>query len=162
MSAQAVHSLDTLVRSVARRADDARVFDSVTVEPAGRPVLLTCAARGAASPAFYRLELDQDRLWVSLVMADRWLSESIEADLVHTGDSLEELIDEELVELGFDRGPLPCQHYRNDERLFIFRSPLPIDLARIGAPDADLAAAALLAYEACFRNLGDMSVADDD
>lgn len=157
MAAQAVNSLEALVREVARRARDAGVFDSVVVEPSGGPVLLTCAARGSASPAFYRLEQDKGRLWVSLVMADRWLSESIEADLMHTGDRLEDLIDEELVELGFEDGPLPFEHFRNDERLFVFRSPVPIDLSRPGARDADVAATVLLAYEACLRNLGDMS-----
>ncbi len=162
MAAQALHTLETLVQGVARRAADAGVFDSVTIEPPGRPVLLVCAARGAASPASYRLEIDKDRLWVSLVMADRWLSESIEADLMHTGDRLEDLLDEELSELGYEQSPLPFEHFRNDERLFVFRSPVPIDLARIGERDADVAATVLLAYEACFRNLGDMSGGDDD
>ena len=37
---------------------------------------------------------------------DRWLSESIEGDLEHTGDELEELLEEELVELDWE-GPFP-------------------------------------------------------
>ena len=37
---------------------------------------------------------------------DRWLSESIEGDLEHTGDELEELFEEELVELNWD-GEVP-------------------------------------------------------
>lgn len=160
MTAQALNTLDTLVQGVARRAEAAGVFASITVEPPGSAVLLTCAARDAASPAFYRLEQDKGKLWVTLVMADRWLSESIETDLLHTGDRLDDLIDEELAELGYDDGPLPFEHYRNDEKLFLFRTPVPIDPAKPTGPDADLAATVLLAYEACFRNLGDMSGGD--
>ena len=46
---------------------------------------------------------------------------------------------------------LKIEHFRSDDMLFTFRSPLP---AGIQAADA---AKVLLAYEACFRNLGDMN-----
>ena len=37
-----------------------------------------------------------------MLTKDRWLSESIEAEVMHHGDSLEELIEEELIDLGLD------------------------------------------------------------
>ncbi|MBK7405452.1 MAG: hypothetical protein IPJ41_12675 [Phycisphaerales bacterium] len=113
------------------------------------------AGEGAAEPAEYRVEHDaQGKLWVSLVTANRWLSESIETDLLHTGDKIEELLDDELVEVGFDAGPLKVEHFRSEDLLFTFRTAVP-------AEHQDEAATAslrcLLAYEACFRQLGDMS-----
>lgn len=116
---------------------------------------LTCAAANSAAPAEYRLERANDGWWVSLVTADRWLSQSIEADLVHTGDKLEELLEEELSELGAAITRLRIDHFRSDDKLFTFRSPLPEHA------DGDLAAKALLAYEQCFRYLGDMQAGED-
>ncbi|MBM4107454.1 MAG: hypothetical protein FJ255_01350 [Phycisphaerae bacterium] len=162
MAAQTLPSLAPLARAVARRARDAGVFGSVAEGAPPSPALLTCEARDAASPAHYRLELHKGTLWVALTMADRWLSESIETDLVHTGDKLDELIDEELTELGYEDGPLPFEHFRDDDKMFVFRSPVPIDPARAGEREADVVATVLLAYEACFRNLGDMSGGGDD
>jgi hypothetical protein len=139
----------------AARAGDEPVFGQVDV----RDGMLVCRARASAAPASYRLELDQGRLWVSLVMADRWLSESIESDLVEHGDKLEELLEEELVELGVHpEQPARFEHFRSEALLFTFRSPLPISPEQAGS-DAAVAVCAtwLLAYEACFRNLGDMN-----
>ena len=90
-------------------------------------------------------------------MKDRWLSESIETDLVHTGDKLDELLEDELVDLGWTHGRLPFEHFRSDDLLFTFRTP--IDLARCGASEV---ATVLLAYERCFRELGDMDGSDED
>ncbi|MBX3365495.1 MAG: hypothetical protein KF866_12125 [Phycisphaeraceae bacterium] len=152
-------SLTTLLERVRSLAVDAGVFGRVTIQANE----LLCEAAASAEPAHYRLGMDGDRLWVSLTMADRWLSESIESDLMHTGDSMEELLEEELVELGFDHGPLPIEHFRSDARLFTFRSPLPIEIEHVAAPNAaETAATCLLAYEACFRNLGDMSAGNDE
>lgn len=163
MTAAAFTSLNELAHAVGQRARAAGVFGPVTVtQQAGPGVLVACAAKESASPAFYRVELDGGRLWVSLVMADRWLSESIETDLVHTGDKLEELIDEELVELGFHGGPLPFEHFRSPDKLFTFRSPVPADASRPTPADAETAGTLLLAYEACFRNLGDIAAGPED
>lgn len=152
-------ALASFLDTIATRARAAGVFGSVRTE-GGRVI---CAAAASAAPAEYRVELDGGQVWVSLVTPDRWLSQSIEADLVHTGDKLEELIEEELVDQGFEDGPLPCEHFRSAERLFTFRSPLPISADDLGAPAAaDRAARALLAYEACFRRLGDMEAGDED
>lgn len=127
------------------------VFGPVSIK-AG---MLVCIAKDAAAPASYRLSADAGKIWVSLVMADRWLSESIESDLMHTGDKMEDLLEEELVEQGLPPNPLPIEHFRSDDLLFTFRSPLP------AAADAETAAKCLLAYEACFAKLGDMSAGPD-
>jgi hypothetical protein len=100
---------------------------------------------------------------------DRWLSESIEADLMHTGDPIEELIEDELVELGHDPkrdGAMPAvRHFRSDDRLYTFENLVPCGHA-LASGDVDGAAAIagryLLAYEAAFRELGDMSGGDDE
>lgn len=146
-------ALASFLAAVRDGAAAAGVFGEPRVEE-GR---LVCPAPAAAAPAEYRVQLDAGRVWVCLVTPDRWLSQSIEADLVHTGDKLEDLIDEELAEHGFTGGPLPCEHFRDADKLFTFRSPLPIGPADLGDPAAaDRARRALLAYEACFRRLGDM------
>ena len=49
--------------------------------------------------AWYELSPTQGGCLLALMTKDRWLSESIEGDLEHTGDELEELLEEELVEL---------------------------------------------------------------
>ena len=145
-----------LFERVRQRADDAGVFGSCEV----RDGMLVCEAKEAAEDAFYRLELDGGRLWVALVMADRWQSESIESDLMHTGDKLEELLEEELVDLGYD-GKVPgFEHFRSDDMLFTFRTPVPADAADASA--TEIATMFLLGYEACFRQLGDMSGGDED
>jgi len=107
-------------------------------------------AVGSGKPARYRVEFEGDGVWVGLVMEDRWLSESIEAELMHTGDKIEELLDEELADQGFEGGPLAVEHFRSEDMLFTFRSRVP-------APTPEGVARCLLAYEACFRQLGDMS-----
>lgn len=118
---------------------------------------LECAALRSASPASYRIELARGGLFVSLVTPDRWLSQSIEQDLMNTGDKIEELLDEELAELDHT-GPAPLvEHFRSDDKLYTFRSPLSIGPEQAVEP-AGLALLRryLLAYEACFRVLGDM------
>lgn len=139
------------------------MFGSVRLDAA--QARLTCRAKASAEPAEYRLDLQQGRLWVSLVTPNRWLSESIETDLLHTGDKLEELIEEELAELDYDVKSVKVgfEHFRSDDKLFTFRSALPFAIERAGAPDAaDTASKWLLAYEACFRRLGDMEGGDED
>lgn len=139
-----------LLTRVADTARQAGVFASVEVE-GGRVV---CEADGSGEPAYYRVGEDAGALWVELVMKDRWLSESIEATLMHTGDSIEELLDEELADVGYD-GPTPkVEHFRSDDMLFTFRTRIP-------SSEATTAARFLLAYEQCFRNLGDMEEGDE-
>ena len=146
-------ALDTLLQGVCERAKAAGVFGACEVA-GGR---LECKADGSAEDAWYRVSWDAGRLWVSLEMADRWQSESIEADLVHTGDKLDELLEEEMVELGYE-GPRPTfEHYRSDDMLFVFRTPVPVSADSLGdSASIDATAVVLLGYEACFRQLGDM------
>jgi hypothetical protein len=135
---------------------------------------LTAAAKASAAPAAYRLDwfggADGGRVWVSLVTADRWLSQSIEQDLVHTGDKLDDLLDEELSDLGpaFPKaqqatGRPQFEHFRSEDLLFTFRTPLPLQPQSL-ATDAATETASLwiLAYEATFRRLGDMEGGDDE
>lgn len=143
-------SVGTLLERVAALAREANVFSGVEI----RGSTLVCQAKGAASPASYRLSVDGGRLYVSLVMADRWLSESIEADLMHTGDRIEDLLEEELVDRGYEGPPPRVEHFRSDDLLFTFRTPVPAGPA--AADTVRNAGIFLLAYEACFRNLGDM------
>ena len=129
-------------------AVQAGVFGAVSIKD-GR---LVCTAKAAAAPASYRVFSEGGRVWVSLVMADRWLSESIEGDLMHSGDKMEDLLEEELIDQGAPVTRLKIEHFRSDDLLFTFRSPLE---------RADAVGKVLLAYEACFRNLGDMNAGED-
>lgn len=148
---------ESLLGAVAGRARDAGVFADVTIDGDR----LVCTALDAAEPAEYRLEWADGRLWAALVTPNRWLSESIETDLLHTGDKIEELLEDELVDLGYEEGPLRVEHFRSEDMLFTFRSPIPLE--GCGEEAAALrAAACLLAYEACFRQLGDMDGGDEE
>ncbi|MBX3390464.1 MAG: hypothetical protein KF691_13525 [Phycisphaeraceae bacterium] len=121
---------------------------------------LVASAAASAAPAEYRVEVDGDSIDVGLFMKDRWLSHSIEADLLNTGDDLEELLEEELVEVGYSGPALTIDHYRNDEKMFAFRSRTGIKLTEQGAEEK--VRKVLTAYEACFRPLGDMHQEGDD
>lgn len=142
--------LDAIADSARRR----NVFGAISLDDHR----LSCKAGEAE--AFYRLESRGERLFVSLVTPDRWLSESIESDLMHYGDPLEELVAEELAEFGLDvpQGEIVVKHFRSDDLLYTFETPLPAAIAA----DADRTLRFLLAYEAAFRGLGDMSGSDEE
>lgn len=146
-----------LLERVRDRAAEAGVFGEITLEGSR----LSCAAADSAEPAFYRVEVEDGGVFVSLVTADRWLSESIESELMHMRDSLVELLDEELAELGYEGPEIGFSHYRSEDLLYTFRSQVPVD-----GPEADGAgettALVLLGYEAVFRELGDMSGGGDE
>ncbi len=139
--------------AIKQAADRAGVFDGVRTENE----YLECRADGSAEPAFYRVFFEDGSGWVSLVTKDRWLSESIEADLMHTGDSLEELLEEELADQGFEGATPGFEHFRSEDMLFTFRSKIPGVAEPIDESMVEPATQMLLAYEACFRQLGDMS-----
>lgn len=143
-----------------RELDSTGRFDAVAIEGD----MLVAHASDAPDGAYYRIEPGADGVYVTWVSADRYLSQSIEQDLVFSGDDLDDMIDEELADTGYE-GPrlAPMQHYRNDEKLFIFRSRTPID-AQPADPDAAGASLArfLLAYEAAIRQLGDMSPDEEE
>lgn len=139
-------SINKLLAEVAQAARKAGVFDEVTIAESGE---LICAAKEVDAEYVVSCEPPDGQLWVVLRTPDRWLSESIEADLMHTGDKLEELIEDELLELG-ESFPVRFEHYRDDEKRYVFRTPSPTE------EDASQLAALLLAYEAAFGQLGDM------
>lgn len=150
-------ALQKFLTAVAQRARQADVFAAVNVHAQA----VVCDAKASAAPAQYRLTIEKQHVYVELTTADRWLSHSIEADLLNTGDKLEELIDEELVELGGSAIHARVEHFRNDAKRFVFRSRLPLgESASTPLGDAssvEIASRALLAYESCFAALGDMS-----
>jgi len=152
--------LGSLLAHVSERARASGAFENVEVS--ARRV--QCAAKGSGAPAWYRVDADLGRLWVSLVTADRWLSQSIEADLVHTGDSIGDLLEEEVVDLGGPRGKVLFEHFRSEDKLFTFRTSVASIGAdgRVSGCDGESAARMLLAYEACFRRLGDMNAEGDE
>ena len=134
---------------LAQRAKDSGLFTSVEIESSCDR--LECRPNFAGDDASYRLEPASDGWEVSLVTPDRWLSESIESDLMHSGDSVEELVEEELVDLGAETGVVVVKHFRSPDMLYTFRTPLP------PASTTDDAYTWLMAYEAAFRALGDMN-----
>ena len=119
---------------------------------------LRCHAKGSPEPAWYELAEVDGALVVRFATPDRWLSESIESDLMHFGDPIEELVEEELAELGW-RGRVPTiKHFRDDAKLYTFENVLPDSVSA----DAELAAKFLFAYEAAFRSLGDVAGGDEE
>lgn len=142
-----VRLLDEVVRQVASCAD----FSSVQREGA----CVRCISAVQPDAAFELQAVGRD-LCIAWVSADRYLSQSIEADLMWTGDDLDELIEEELAA----NGDVPIslgkvEHFRDENKRFTFRSLLPAGCG------ADVAARALLAYAAAFANLGDMKAEED-
>lgn len=151
-----------LYEEVADRARKPGIFEKVR----RTDKVLRCTAQGAAAEAHYIVEVEtpaHNRVWIGLYTLDRWLSESIEADLMHLGDKLEDLLDEELVDQGFEAGPLPVEHFRDEAKRYVFRSPidLPEGEELDGPAMIDRVTQTLLAYEACFRQLGDMEEDDE-
>jgi len=117
-----------------------------------------CHAKDCPEPAWYELAEVGESIVVRFATPDRWLSESIESDLMHFGDPIEELVEEELAELGW-RGKVPqIKHFRDDGRLYTFENALP----QSAASDASAAAKFLFAYEAAFRSLGDVGGGDEE
>jgi hypothetical protein len=102
-------------------------------------------------------------VWVSLVTAARYLSQSIEQTLVHSGDKAGDLLRDELIDvglLGSHDEPMPIvEHFRSPppEKLYTFRTPLVIAPEALGHADGqDVALKTLLAYRATFDELGGM------
>lgn len=157
--------LASTIDAVVSEATKGGLFESVAKADEGKPehVLVIAVAKDTPEPVYYRLELLDGHLAVSWCSPDRYISQSIETDVLWTGDDLDDLIDEELVDLGWDRGRLkPLKHYRNDEMLFIFVSALPLTPEAVGPDDAKDLARVLMAYENAFRELGDMSGDEPD
>jgi len=148
-----------MYEEVGDRAREAKVFAKVRRTDEA----LKCRAKGPEEEAIYFVWVDDDhtKVWVGLQTRDRWLSESIEAELMHLGDKIEDLLEEELVDQGYDT-TLPVEHFRDEDKWYTFRSPVPIAEGEKsdGPVTMDRCYQALLAYEACFRELGDMKPAE--
>jgi len=98
-------------------------------------------------------------VYASWVSPDRYMSQSIEADLMWTGDDLGELIAEELADLGWTGPALGrIEHFRSEDKLFTFRSLIPDSQAM----SAEALLQVLLAFEAAFGQLGDMKPEEDE
>lgn len=145
-----------LYEHVRRGAIEADVFASVEIDERG----VCCEADGPAEPAFYRVSVEEGSVWVSLETVDRWLSGSIEEELVKTGDKLDELLEEEIVELGHHQAVVEFEHFRSPDKIYVFRSKLSTALSDPTAPEHALLW--LLGYELVFRELGDMTEDDED
>ena len=107
---------------------------------------LVCQAKGAE--AEYALEALETGWRISLSTADRWLSESIESQLVESRESLEELLEEELKDLDCNDPAPKMRHFRNEAKRFVFECTFA---------DSARARTYFLAFESMFRQLGDMS-----
>ena len=145
--------MSAMMEEVRTRAAAAGVFGEVAV----RGGKLMAAAKNAGDEAFYAVWEEGGKVWVGLQTPARYLSQSIEADLVNTGDKLEELILEELIELGYEGPALACEHFRDSAKLYTFRSAV----GPAGGVGAEAVVRLMLAYEACFRRLGDMEAGED-
>ncbi len=137
-----------LLDEVARLAGDSRAFASAE----RRGGVVHCVA--ATTPdAAYEVVCENGIVFVSWVSADRYLSQSIEADLMWTGDDLKELIEEELSDVGCAAQPFGrVEHFRDAQKRFTFRSAI----AAPGGADAALIVKCLVAYAKAFAELGDM------
>ncbi len=152
--------LNTIIDNISTDANNSNRFIQVikVSDPAPK---LVCTPQDCESDAQYNITQDDDGIWVSLTTPDRWLSESIETSLVSTGDDLTELLEDELAELDLDI-ILQFQHFRSEDKQFTFRSKVPIENVTADTEAAQLVLKCLLAYEACFHELGDMSATDSD
>lgn len=120
---------------------------------------LICKAKGIEAEAYYSVEIPDahDRVGIALQTLDRWLSESIEAELMFQGEKIEDLLEEELADHGLERR-LDVQHFRDEQKRYTFRSEIAVPVEEVldGPEMIDRVTRALLAYEATFRELGDM------
>ena len=150
-----------MFEEVADRVRAADVFDKVR---RGDDALM-CRARSNSSDASYFAEVPEphDLVWVGLLTSDRWLNESIEAALLDQGDDIQELLEDELIDQGFD-GRLPVEHFRDNEKQYLFRSPvfLPNGEKLDEEPMINRVSKVLLAYEAAFNQLGDLRAGQDE
>ncbi len=156
MSTDIADTKQKLYEHVRQGAIDSDVFADVQIDASG----VCCEADGSAEPAYYRVYEEEGDIWIALETEDRWLSGSIEEDLVNTGDKLDELLEEEIIDLGHDKAVVEFEHFRSPEKVYVFRSKLSTPLSSPDAPKHALIW--LMGYEAVFRELGDMSEDDED
>jgi hypothetical protein len=149
-----------MYEEVGDRVREPRVFERVRRTDEA----LCCRAKHVDSDTCYKayVSAEHDIVWVGLFTPDRWLSESIEADLMHRDEKIEDLLEEELFDKGFE-ARLPVEHFRDEKKHYVFRSPVfvPKGEKLNGEGMVDRVTRAILAYEATFRQLGDMLPVDE-
>jgi hypothetical protein len=145
--------------AVAKKVRAAGVFGEVS--SAGGTV--RCEALGTEDPAFFELAAAGGQVWVALKTPARYLSQSIEQDLVHSRDKIPDLLSEELIDRGYEgRTTLKFEHFRDENRQYCFRSLTPINVGDgASASEVEIGVTMLLAYEATFRPLGGMKPDDE-
>ncbi len=141
-----------LLESIANDATIRTAFAEIRVDGSR----LICVAKDSAAPAQYTLEVVDAGWRIALTTADRWLSESIESQLVESRDSLEELFEEELKDLDSTTAAPNVRHFRDEAKQYVFECTLSIDM-----PTAAVRTH-FAAFESTFRQLGDMSGAESD
>lgn len=167
-----VTDFSQLIDALVGKAEELDIFDGVEAQ-ADR---VLCFADGPESPAWYMIRFDhfvgggayddgeeqKPSVTLSWNSKDRYLSQSIESDLVYTGDDLDDMLDEELVDLGWSRGRLdPFKHYRDEEETFVFVFRIPIEQSKLRMQDADDLLKCLQAADLVFSELGDMAEDED-
>lgn len=144
------------LRSLQTHAQEASIFAAVAVDGSR----LECEARDASAKAEYRVEASAEGWRISLGTADRWLSESIESQLVESRESMEDLLREELIDLEWMDHPPKIRHFRDDSRRYVFECTIPF--GDDPADDLRRTTCFLFAFESMFRQLGDMSGAESE
>lgn len=130
-------------------------FERVDVHPAAIEATPTSNEEAA-----FRVQAEGDGLVVAWLSANRYLSQSIEADLMWTGDDLNDLIDEEVAEAGYTGPELGrVEHFRDEQKRFTFRSKLALLPSKATAQQI---ASLVLGYHAAFAELGDMKPGEDE
>lgn len=140
-----------VLASLNATAQKAGVFASITLDGSR----LECEALDAGAPAQYRVEIASDGWAISLGTMDRWLSESIEGQLVDSRDSMEALLSEELNDLEWTDAPPKIRHFRDDARRYVFECT--VAFGRDESDDLRRTSCFLLAFQAMFLQLGNMS-----
>ena len=149
-------SIESLLKQVCQKAKDADAFADVKLED--KQIICIAKAEDPETQAFYKLNLaDDGSLYVGIFTLDRWLSESIEADLVEHKDDIEELLADEMYELHIDEG-LPVKHFRDEQLQYVFQTLIPLPAGEsFDSPDfVEYVGKVLLAYESTFNQLGDL------
>ncbi len=158
MAQAAMDQIDSLLRRLEGDPALAEAFASVR-RTDGR---LVCTHADHDDVA-YRVEFDGGRVWVVMATPDRWLSQSIEADLMYTGDKLEELVDEEANDLGYSGDVLAFEHFRSEQMEYVFRTPMAFAPAQADEQGAsDNCSQFLRAYAIVFGGLGDLKPEEDE
>lgn len=149
---------ERLLAETGRLARSSGAFAEVEVRP-GR---VEC--RDPIQPdALFRIDASDEGLCVCWASPNRYLSQSIEAELRWTRENIDDLMDEELSDQGYRRRVGRMTHFRDSDKHFVFRWGIPGEPGSLSAErDAPDLLRCLLACQAAFRTLGDMKEPEED